>query len=44
MERLTQILDASARANEDMRFRYAVHADTLLEHDKRLKKLDARDA
>ncbi len=28
----------------DMRHRWAIHADTLVDHDKRLKKLEPREA
>jgi hypothetical protein len=44
LNRIVSMMDGFLRVNDDIRFRYAVHADTLLEHDKRLKKLEARDA
>lgn len=34
--------DDAAKSLDDMRFRWAVHSDTLVQHDKRLKKLEAR--
>jgi DNA repair ATPase RecN len=34
--------DKFGRSLEDSRYRWAIHADTLLSHDLRLKKLEAR--
>ena len=39
--KLDKHMDGFARAIDDTRYRYSVHADTLLEHDKRLRRLEA---
>lgn len=42
--RVMKRFDGFAKLFEDMRFRWAVHADTLVQHDRRLKRLEARRA
>ena len=37
-------MDRFARSLDDARFRWAVHADTLVKHDKRLARLESRRA
>ena len=41
---LTRSVDGLSGSYEDMRYRWAVHADTLGEHSKRLKKLESKRA
>ena len=41
---LTKRIDGLSGSYEDMRYRWAVHADTLSDHAKRLKKLEAKRA
>lgn len=41
-EVLIHRMDGFAGQLEDSRFRWAAHADTLVSHDKRLRKLEAR--
>ncbi len=40
--RVNQRIDGVAGQIDDLRFRYAIHSDTLMTHDKRLKKLEGR--
>jgi len=41
---LNRRMDGFAGLQEDMRFRWAIHADTLTEHHRRLTKLESRRA
>ena len=42
ISRVMKSVDGLAGQLDDMRFRYAVHSDTLQQHDARLKKLEKR--
>jgi hypothetical protein len=41
ISRLNERMDGFSGLLLDMRHRWAIHADTLVEHDKRLKKLES---
>ena len=42
LDTINRRFDGMAAILEDTRYRHAVHADTLLQHDLRLKKLESR--